>query len=49
MSEAAPLPVEPPEPTPEQLAEWRALVERVRDGDRSEVVSWDQAAAELGL
>jgi hypothetical protein len=49
MSEVAPLPVEPPEPTPEQLAEWRALVERVRDGDRSEVVPWDQAAAELGL
>jgi hypothetical protein len=49
MSEAIPVPVEPPEPTPEQLAEWRVLVERVRDGDRSEVIPWDQAAAELGL
>ena len=49
MSEAAPLAVDPPEPTPEQLAEWRALVGRVRDGDRSEVIPWEQAAAELGL
>jgi hypothetical protein len=36
MSEAIPMPVEPP-PTPsaEQLAAWQALVERVRQGDRS--------------
>src|SRR5919106_1408809 len=32
LSEAIPVSVEPPEPTPEQLAEWRARVERVRDG-----------------
>jgi hypothetical protein len=49
MSQPPPAPPEPPVPTPEQLAEWRALVERVRLGDRSEVVSWEQAAAELGL
>jgi hypothetical protein len=49
ISEVAPIPVEPPEPTPEQLAELRALVERVRDGDRSEIIPRDQAAAELGL
>jgi hypothetical protein len=49
MSETAPVPVEPPEPTPEQLEAWRALVERVRAGDRSEVIPWDQAADELGL
>jgi hypothetical protein len=33
----------------ERLAEWRALVERIRQGDRSEVVTWDEVAAELGL
>jgi hypothetical protein len=49
MSEPRPTPPEPPLPTPEQLAAWRALVERIRRGDRSEVVSWDEAAAELGL
>lgn len=49
MSQAAPEPIEPPEPTPEQLEAWRALVERVRAGDRSEVIPWDQAADELGL
>jgi hypothetical protein len=49
MSNAAPTPVEPPAPSAEQLAEWRALVERVRQGDRSEVVPWDEVADELGL
>jgi hypothetical protein len=49
MTEPASTPVEPPAPSPEQLAEWRALVERVRQGDRSEVVPWDEVAEELGL
>jgi hypothetical protein len=49
MSEATPTPTGPPTPSAEQLAEWRALVERIRQGDRSEVVSWDEVAAELGL
>jgi hypothetical protein len=49
MSESAPTPSEPPVPSAEQLAEWRALVERIRQGDRSEVVAWDEVAAELGL
>ena len=49
MTEPAPSPTEPPVPSAEQLEEWRALVERVRQGDRSEVVSWDEVAAELGL
>jgi len=35
---------EPPTPSAEQLAEWRALVERVRQGDRSQVVAWDEVA-----
>jgi hypothetical protein len=49
MTEPAPRPTEPPTPSAEQLAEWRALVERIRQGDRSEVVPWDEVAAELGL
>jgi hypothetical protein len=46
MSEATPMPIEPP-PTPsaEQLAPWRGLVERIRQGDRSQVVAWDEVAA----
>jgi hypothetical protein len=39
------MPVEPPTPPAEQLAEWQALVERIRQGDRSEVVAWDEVAA----
>jgi hypothetical protein len=42
MSEAIPMPVEPPTPPVEQLAEWQALVERIRQGDRSQVVGWDE-------
>jgi hypothetical protein len=49
MIEPAPSPTEPPVPSAEQLEEWRALVERVRQGDRSEVVPWDEVAEELGL
>jgi hypothetical protein len=37
--------IEPPTPSAEQLAEWRALVERVRQGDRFQVVAWDEVAA----
>src|SRR5215213_1778757 len=37
------MPVEPPGPSAEQLAEWQALVERIRRGDRSQVVGWDEA------
>ena len=35
----------PPTPSAEHLAEWQALVERVRQGDRSQVVAWDEVAA----
>jgi|SRR5829696_2090318 len=45
MSEATPMPSEPPTPSAEQLAEWRALVEGVRQGDCSQVVAWDKGAA----
>jgi hypothetical protein len=36
------MPVEPPTPSAEQLAEWRAMVERIHQGDRSQVVAWDE-------
>ena len=35
LSEATPMPT----PSAEQLPEWRALVERIRQGDRSQVVA----------
>jgi hypothetical protein len=37
--------IEPPTPSDEQLAQWQALVEHVRQGDRSQVVAWDEVAA----
>lgn len=39
----------PPPPTPEELAEWRALIERLEGGDESGLVPWEEIAAELGL
>src|SRR4029453_16630541 len=45
MIEATPVAIEPPTPSAEQLAEWQALMERIRQGDRSEVLAWDEAAA----
>ena len=45
MSEATPRPIEPSTPSAEQLAHWRALVDRIRQGDHSEVVAWDEVAA----
>jgi hypothetical protein len=45
MSEATPRPIEPSTPSAEQLAQWRALVDRIRQGDRSEVMAWDEVAA----
>jgi hypothetical protein len=45
MSEATPRSIEPPTPPAEQLAQWRALIERIRQGDRSEVLAWDEVAA----
>jgi hypothetical protein len=45
MSEATSMPSEPPTPSAEQLAQWRALVEGVRQGDRSQVVAWDEVTA----
>jgi hypothetical protein len=39
------MPVEPPTPSAEQLADWQALVEWIGQRDRSQVVAWDEAAA----
>ena len=40
---------DPPTPSAEQLAEWQALVERIRQGDRSQLAAWKEgAAAESG-
>ena len=49
MSEATPMPVEPPGPSTERLAEWQALIERIRQGDRAEVVAWEGGSQRLGL
>ena len=45
MSEAMTVSVEPPLPSAEQLGQWQALIERIRQGDRSEVLVWDKVAA----
>ena len=37
--------IEPPTPPAEQLADWRALIDRIRQSDRSQVLAWDEAAA----
>ena len=39
------MPVEPPGPSTERLAAWRALIERIRQGDRAEVLAWDEGLA----
>ena len=49
MSEPSPTPIELPEMSPERLAEIRALNERIRQGDFSGTVPWEEVAAELGL
>ena len=45
MSKATPMPVEPPGPSAERLAAWQALIQRIRQGDRAEVLAWDEGAA----
>ena len=44
-SEAIPVSIEPPPPSAEQLADWQALIERIRQGDRSQLLAWDEAEA----
>jgi hypothetical protein len=48
MSEAAAA-QEPPRPSPEQMAEVRAAIERLKAGDESDFLPWEDVAAELGL
>jgi hypothetical protein len=43
-----PEPIELPEIPPEERAELEALKQRILAGDRSDTVSWDELAAELG-
>ena len=42
-SEAMPVSIEPPPPSAEQLAGWQTLIERIRQGDRSQLRAWDEA------
>jgi hypothetical protein len=39
------MPVEPPTPSADQLTAWQVLVERIRQGDRADVLAWDEAVA----
>ena len=48
MSEAAEV-QEPPRPSPEQMAEIRAAIERLKAGDETDFLPWEDVAAELGL
>jgi hypothetical protein len=48
MSEGAERP-EPPRPTPEVMAKIRAAIERLKAGDESDFLPWEDVAAELGL
>ena len=41
--------IEVPPVPPEERAEWEAMKARVADGDESDLVPWDDLAAELGL
>jgi hypothetical protein len=49
VSERAPTPIQLPPKSAEELAEIHALHERIRKGDFSGTVEWEQVAAELGL
>ena len=48
MSEAAAVP-ELPRPTPEEMAEIQAAIGRLKTGDESDFLPWEEVAAELGL
>ena len=45
MSEAMPMSIQPPPPSAEQLTAWQALIKRIRQGDRSQVLAWDEGTA----
>jgi hypothetical protein len=48
MSEAAEV-AEPPRPSPEQMAEIRAAIERLKAGDESDFLPWEDVADEFGI
>jgi hypothetical protein len=48
-SQPNPDPVEIPPVSAEERAEWEAMKARVADGDESDLIPWDDLAAELGL
>ena len=48
-SQPAPEPIEIPPVRPQERAEWEALKAKVTSGDESDLVPWDELAAELGL
>ncbi len=48
MSEPAEIP-EPLRPSPEQMAEIRAAIERLKAGDESDFLPWEDVAAEFGI
>ena len=37
--------IQPPPPSAEQLTAWQALIKRIRQGDRSQVLAWDEGMA----
>lgn len=41
--------VAPPAPTPEQLAEWQLVADRVDHGDDGDLIEWEKIAVELDL
>jgi len=48
-SQSHPDSIEVPPVSPDERAEWEAMKARVADGDESDLVPWDDLAAELGL
>jgi hypothetical protein len=45
MSEAMTMSIQPPTPSDKQLAAWQALMERIRQGDCSQVLAWQEGTA----
>jgi hypothetical protein len=48
-SQPKPESIEVPPVSPEERAEWDALMSRLADGDESGLMPWDDLADELGL
>ena len=48
-SQPKPESIRVPPVSPEERAEWEAIMSRVADGDESGLVPWDDLAEELGI